>query len=227
MDKPNFAGNTDTGLLKTVAFITMLADHVGYLFFPAEMLWRIVGRIAFPLFAYCLALGFFYTKDIRKYFIRLLCFSVVSQVPYTLCFYPHDIVTATGDFHLNIGFTMMLGLWAIWGIDRKKYHWAAAAVLLSFVPAVEYGFYGVAVMIISYFFAEKEKTLFGTALGLSLASPFFEIFTTGYLDPQGFAVLALPLMLIKTNSGIKIPKWLNYGFYPLHLCALALINYLI
>ncbi|MBQ7874371.1 MAG: hypothetical protein IJ306_04320 [Oscillospiraceae bacterium] len=227
MDKPGFAGNTDTGFLKTVAFITMLADHVGYLFFPAEILWRIVGRIAFPLFAYCLALGFFYTKSVRKYFIRLLCFSFVSQVPYTLCFYPYEFGGSIADFHLNIGFTMMLGLWAIWGIDRKKYLHAVIAVLLSFVPAVEYGFYGVAVMIIAYLFMKKEKSFFGIAMGLALASPFFEFFTAGYLDPQGFAVLALPLMLTKTKTGIKIPKWLNYGFYPIHLCLLTITNYFI
>lgn len=227
MDKPNFAGNTDTGFLKTVAFITMLADHVGYLFFPAEILWRIIGRIAFPIFAYCLALGFFHTRDVRKYFLRLFGFSLVSQVPYTLCFYPYEFGEGFGGFHLNIGFTMLLGLWAIFGIAQKKYIHTVFAVLLSFIPSVEYGFYGVAIIIIFFLFAKKEKAFFGTALGLSLASPFFEVFTTGYFDIQGFAVLALLFILIKTNSGIKIPRWLNYGFYPLHLCALALINHLI
>ena len=37
------------------------------------------------------------------------------------------------------------------------------------------------------------------------------------LNAQGFAVLALPLMLINTKSGVKIPRWLGYGFYPLHI----------
>ena len=227
MDKRAFAGNTDTGFLKTVAFLTMLADHVGYLFFPAEMLWRIIGRIAFPLFGYCLALGFFHTKNIRKYFIRLFCFAFISQIPYTLCFYPYEFSLSAGYLHLNIGFTMLLGLWAIYGIDKKKYLHTAAAVLLSFIPAVEYGFYGVAIMAVSYLFAKADKISLGIAFGLCVASPFFELITTGTFDPQGFAVLALPFVLMNTRSGIKIPRWLNYGFYPLHLCALALINHFI
>ena len=227
MDKAVISGNNDTGLLKIIAFITMMADHVGYLFFPTEMLWRIIGRISFPLFAYCLVLGFFNTRDIKKYFLRLLGFSFVSQVPYTLCFYPYYIGAPLSGFHLNIGFTMMLGLWAIFGIEKKKYIHTAAAVLLSFVPAVEYGFYGVALMIIPYLFAGKDKASFGYAVGFALASPFFMYFIDGTFDLQGFAVLSLPLILMKTNSGIKLPRWLNYGFYPAHLCFLAVLNYFI
>ena len=224
MDKPVFAGNTDTGFLKTAAFITMLADHVGYLFFPDEILWRIIGRIAFPLFAYCLALGYCYTKNIKKYFIRLLCFALVSQIPYTFCFFPYELNFPPDFVHLNIGFTMLLGLFAIWGIDRKKHLCTAIAVLLSFAPSVEYGFYGVAIMTVAYIFLHRDKASFGYAMGFAIASPFFRYFIDGSFDLQGFAVLALPFLLLSTKSKIKIPRWLNYGFYPLHLCVLALIK---
>ncbi len=227
MDKAKLAGNTDTGLLKTAAFITMLADHVGYLFFPGQILWRIVGRISFPLFAYCLVLGFFHTRNIKKYFLRLLGFSLVSQIPYTVAFNPEEIGGPLNEISLNIGFTMILGLWAIWGIENKKYLFAAIAVLLSFIPAFEYGFYGVCIMLAAYLFSRKDRIYFGIAVGIALASPFFEIFTEGIFDPQGFAVLALPLILIKTSSGIRIPRWLNYGFYPAHLCILAILDYFI
>ena len=79
--------NTDTGLLKAMAFLTMLTDHVGYIFFPSVMWLRIIGRLGFPLFAYCLAVGFVYTKSVKKYALRLLIFSVVSQPFYSLAFY--------------------------------------------------------------------------------------------------------------------------------------------
>lgn len=34
--------------------------------------------------------------------------------------------------------------------------------------------------------------------------------------------LSLPLILIGTHSRIRMPKWLGYGLYPMHLVALIL-----
>jgi len=39
-------------MITILAFITMLIDHIGYIFFPFDEIWRIIGRIAFPLFAW-------------------------------------------------------------------------------------------------------------------------------------------------------------------------------
>lgn len=241
MDKTKIAGSSDTGLLKTIAFITMLADHVGYLFFPKEIIWRLIGRISFPIFAYCIVLGYIHTRSLKKYFLRLLCFSVISQIPYTLCFYPESIGLYPGnplvlessgafslaDFQLNIGFTMMLGLWGIYGIDKKKYIHTVLAVLLSFIPTLEYGTYGVIFMLVSYLFIFCEKAMFTSAAAISLGSPLFRLFISGYLDFQFFAALAVIPISSKTHSGIKIPRWLNYGFYPVHLCVLAVLNFMI
>lgn len=227
MDNTKFAGNTDTGLLKTIAFITMMADHVGYLFFPGQMLWRIFGRIAFPIFAYGTALGAVCTKDMKKYFLRLLAFSLVSQIPYTFCFYPNTFGPIFGGVHLNIGFTMLLGLWAIFGIQSKKNLHTVLALALSFLPAVEYGFYGVGFILLAYILSSQEKDIFICVSFIWLVSPLFEFFISGIFDPQCFAVLALFFIAAKTKSGIKIPRWLNYGFYPAHLCLLILLKNLI
>ena len=45
----------NTDMLKLIAMLTMLVDHIGLLFFPEIMAFRIVGRIAMPLFAYGIA----------------------------------------------------------------------------------------------------------------------------------------------------------------------------
>ncbi|MBR2041082.1 MAG: hypothetical protein IJ945_01780 [Oscillospiraceae bacterium] len=241
MDNRKIAGSSDTGLLKIIAFITMTADHVGYLFFPEQIIWRIIGRISFPIFAYCAVLGYIHTRNLKKYFLRLLSFSIVSQIPYTFCFYPESIGLYPGssleldaaaafspaDFQLNIGFTMMLGLWGIFGIDKRKYWHTALALLISFVPNVEYGAYGVIFMLVSYFFIFYEKAMFKSAAAISLASPLFKFFISGYIDIQFFAAFAVFPISAKTDSGIKIPRWLNYGFYPAHLCVLGALNFII
>ena len=39
-----------------------------------------------------------------------------------------------------------------------------------------------------------------------------------------FALLALPLILCRTHSGLRIPKWFFYAFYPAHLAVIALVG---
>lgn len=77
--------NTNTSWLKIIALITMTCDHIGKMFFPKITILQIVGRIAFPLFAYCLAVGCIYTYDIKKYASRLLLFAIISQPFYIMC----------------------------------------------------------------------------------------------------------------------------------------------
>ena len=66
------AGNTDTGFLKILALLFMITDHVGAIFFPKITELRIIGRIAFPLYAWCLVVGSVKTKNPVKYALRLL-----------------------------------------------------------------------------------------------------------------------------------------------------------
>ena len=58
--------NQDTNLLKLVAIITMMIDHMGKMLFPQYPIFRIIGRIAFPLFSYCMAVGCTYTHDFKR-----------------------------------------------------------------------------------------------------------------------------------------------------------------
>jgi len=91
-------GKFDIGreALKWIAVATMTVDHVGAIFYPNYEVLRIIGRISFPLFSYLVALGVESTRNVKKYFIRLLLFGFVSQVPFSLA-----IGTGILD-HLNI-----------------------------------------------------------------------------------------------------------------------------
>lgn len=68
--------------LKVIAMASMLIDHIGLLFFPEEALFRQIGRLAFPLYAYFLAQGFSHTRSRPRYYSRLLLFGLISQVPF-------------------------------------------------------------------------------------------------------------------------------------------------
>lgn len=88
--------------LKIIACIAMLIDHIGAVVVlvgvgsknlaslgPNIMLYyysRMIGRIAFPIFAFLVVEGFVHTRDIKKYALRMLIFSLISQIPYNLAF---------------------------------------------------------------------------------------------------------------------------------------------
>lgn len=62
--------------LKIIALIAMLIDHIGY-FIPDTPEWfRWIGRIAAPVFVYCIVVGYKNTSNKRKYLIRLYLFNV-------------------------------------------------------------------------------------------------------------------------------------------------------
>ena len=68
-------------MIKALAALFMLIDHIGMILFPQAYVLRIVGRLSMPLFAYSVARGFYYsdTKGKAKRYARnLLIFAVVS-----------------------------------------------------------------------------------------------------------------------------------------------------
>ena len=67
---PRLKTSLDTNFLKLVAILCMVADHVGTVFFPGYPVFRWVGRLAFPLFCYCLPVGLMYTPAISRHLGR-------------------------------------------------------------------------------------------------------------------------------------------------------------
>ena len=99
-------------MLKWLAIITMTVDHVGAVLYQDFTVLRWIGRLAFPLFAYLLILGMENTRNVRKYFVRLFVFALVSQVPFFLA-----IDYAPFEF-LNIFFTLTSGLLFIYFFNK-------------------------------------------------------------------------------------------------------------
>ena len=93
-------------VLKIIAILSMLTDHIGYIFFPTDLTWRYIGRIAFPLYCFLLTEGFFHTRSREKYLLRMAGFAVISEIPFDLALYHMPIYR---DYN-NVFWTLLIGL---------------------------------------------------------------------------------------------------------------------
>ena len=82
----------NSNMLKTIAIIAMVIDHIGFYFVDAiptsiYTTCRYIGRIAMPIFVYLLVQGFFHTKSFKKYITRIGIFALITQALITLCMF--------------------------------------------------------------------------------------------------------------------------------------------
>ena len=207
--------------LKLIALIIMAIDHVGMVFFPAQMWLRAIGRIAMPIFAFCVAEGFTHTHSRKKYLLRLVIFAVISELPF-------DLALSGGPDRTwqNVMFTFAFAVAALlcYELLNKKddlphriASWTvvAAIALAAELCSTDYGFSGVALVFFFYILRGKPKAVrifvslvCFSAISMSLFE-FWCLFS------------ALPLMLYNGEKGAGL-KWTFYLFYPLHLLMIYL-----
>ena len=250
------AGNHATGTMKLIALFFMLIDHLGAVVFPQIAEMRILGRIAFPIYAWCMIVGFHYTRSVPKYLGRILLTGVLCQPLYA---YTMNHMGQSGnllrDLMLtkpNIFLTLFLGLTALWGIREKKYgsqFWApAAALALATVFGVDYGWRGVFLLILLYWARGSRGGIAATMIGFFLYWGTFYRVTPSILgipldynswpawlsQPvsaftrlETYGLLSLPFILARYQKSIRMPAWLSYGIYPAHLLIVLLVKTLV
>lgn len=209
-------------LLKVIAIIAMVIDHIGFMFFPEHIEFRILGRIAFPIFAFQLAKGYLHTSNKNQYLSRLWVFALLSQIPYTLYF---------ETFNLNILFTLIISLFLIDRIHKKEWYWIFPIAFLSFLPRIapdlptfDYGWYGILTPLAFYFLSlpnQKFKLLLA-----QVALTGLYVWSGETFEVQWFALIGVLIVLY-----LPLDKWkvyLNksffYWFYPAHLAFLLLLK---
>ena len=212
--RQSLGGCTSTGILKVLALIFMFCDHAGKMCFPAVGELRIIGRLAFPLYCWCLVVGACRTHSMPRYMLRLALVGLISQ--------PIYMVALNHQWNEpNIFLTLLLGLCGIWGIQEKKWGSHIWAPLLAMQGAVylncgagSYGWKGVLLMLLLYAARGSRKTiaavmipfclywgsgmsvqsLFGVSLAPLRRGPFSTLLTP-WLQLQSMAILSLPLMI--------------------------------
>lgn len=213
--------------LKLIALIAMTCDHVGLQLFPDVLLLRIIGRLALPIFAYMIAEGCRYTRNRRKYLLRMVSLAAVCQVVYFF---------AMGSLYQCILVTFSLSICLICAMDRWQQRGDPASRVLAFgmlaavfvlcvvLPhflsgfEIDYGLMGVLLPVLIYFGRPVQNYLLG---GLILLC-----FSYGGL--QWWSLAAIPLLAVYNDQRGKynIGK-LFYIYYPLHLVVIYGISLLV
>lgn len=218
--------------LKALAMVSMLLDHVGLMLLPEWTFLRVLGRLAFPIFAYMIAEGCRHTKNRIKYLLTLLVMAVGIQAVYFV---------AMGSLYQNILLTFTLSVLLICGVDlflQKKtvargLLAAGAVLLVVFVGAlapmlfksagfvIDYGFFGVLLPVAVYYAPGRLGKLIAVAVILLIRALL-------YGELKWFAFLSLPFLALYNGKRGKYKlKYLFYIFYPAHLLVIYLIEQLL
>lgn len=206
-----------------LAFFTMTIDHIGMIFFPDVEWWRMVGRIAFPLFAWGVVRWFRLTKNPSKYKKRILILALISQLPIFFIF--------PDQFFFNICFTLFFGLIALdvlhnEAIQGYKKIWMIAWLsILAFLCNFDYGAYGVlTIVLLDIFWQQKKALLFFTFLTVIFYNINFQSLQWVY-HIQIYAPIAILILYFTPiqKYDFKLNFYFKYGYYPIHLTILYLL----
>ena len=217
-------------LIKILALVFMTIDHVGVVIFPGLQILRIIGRISFPLFAYTVAEGCYYTRNKLLRFLMIFLLGAGCQ----LVFYLYS-----GELLQNILLTFSLSMFMIYAYEylRSKKNFLSLVIFIASICLVafmnyvlpdligkgfryDYGFTGAILPLLIYLFKDARLKFITTALGVLLLA----------LDlggTQWYGLLALIFLAFYdgTKGKLKI-KYLFYVYYPLHLLVIYGISML-
>ena len=236
-------GGLDATTLRLLALGLMLLDHMWATIIPGNMWMTYVGRLAFPIFAFQVTEGFFYTSDRKRYMKRLLMFGLIAEIPFDLMMVSAPVFL----FHQNVMFTLALGLWMIGALERfrldrtvkqglKTAGILVLASLLALVGFVDYGVMGVWTVVIFYLCRGASWAWIGQLAAMVLLNiVWFKgeslIVTLAgqeiWFPTQGFAVLSLLFNWLyngQKGSYGKTMQRLSYWFYPVHMLILFLVR---
>lgn len=215
--------------LQWIAIIGMIADHVGWVFFPdggiVALILHFIGRLTFPIMGYFIAQGYHYSKNVPKYIGRVFLLAVISIIPFYL------MAFSFVGFLQNTVFTLALGLTALYFSGKTKNPVLKTLAVLICTLLSVFADAGISGVLMIYFMGtvtNKKLAVIGgislmiiidNLMGFVMASlsnvPFF-IGVSDWVFMLG-ALMAIPLLLSYNGEKGGKNKYLFYIIYPLHL----------
>ena len=222
----------------------MLLDHAGLLLFPKVIAFRIIGRLAFPIFAFMIAEGARYTRSRLKYFLGIFGLGSACQIVYYFF---------SNDLYMSILMTFSVSILLIYELQEFKRAFFAkkrndlktvllGALFLGSVVGMyflmeevsfDYGSIGCMIPVLASLFdlrgidapesIKKLDNLYvrvsALALGMLFQSAYACIVAGNEL--QFFSLVGVALLFLYSGKrGTPKLKYFFYVFYPAHLVIL-------
>lgn len=214
--------------LKIIAVVSMVIDHCAYYLMDGNTMaydvMRCFGRIAFPVFAFLVAEGFAHTRNRMRYFISLLLFAAVSEVPWYL-------LNGADGTH-NVMFTLALGVSALAVFESLREHRILCCFFILLTAwlatwlGTDYEWRGVLLIVVSYLFGIKRSM--NTPIILRRMMQLLFVFPL--MMHYGIIGALLACAVIFLYDGTRgfihgnVAKYGFYAFYPVHLITILIIN---
>lgn len=225
--------------IKLFAAAAMALDHIGMELLPQWTILRIIGRLAFPVFSYCICEGSRRTHHPWRYLLRLfgmglLC--VAGYYAYTRTIYGNILITFSLSLCVLYAFQYLQTCWAQ---NKIAVRLAGVGVMLGCMGGIwiicdwiviDYGFCGVLLPL----FAELPACIWEKYSGAGDKRDWIRLcgFSVGLLvlslqigGIQIFSLLAIPFLVAYNGTrGEKNLKQFFYWFYPVHLLLIGLVS---
>lgn len=233
--------------LKIIGCILMIVDHVGCILFPRIMFFRIVGRLAMPIFAFLIAEGCYYTKNKLKHFLLIFISGMIFLI---------GVWIFSGMWYFNIFIQFSISVLYIYLIqylqkfisskDNKIFKTIISIIIFSislmigyylfkFIP-FEYGFFTTLLPVfVSMLYIKKYSE---SKIIKYIDNHFTKVFITFIfliliyiefrISIQIYSLLSIPILLLYNGeAGCKKMKYFFYLFYPAHIIIIFLIRMLL
>ena len=230
--------------IKYIAIFAMLLDHIAHVFskfflnyswgFALCFVFRFFGRITAPVMCWFLVQGFIHTSSRKNYAIRLLIFTLVAQIPYSLV--RADVTFMAG---LSVIYTLLVSFLMLCVLESNLEafpKWVIVIVLIVLSIFGDWAIFAPLMVLFFYKFREDRRRLlifYSLACAMVVVTDIVVLICRHYywwneLWQLGM-FLFIPLYLLYNGEpGSRHPfhKWFFYAFYPLHLMVLWGISHL-
>ncbi|MDK8188478.1 TraX family protein [Paenibacillus sp. UMB7766-LJ446] len=206
-------------MMQWIAMITMLIDHIGAVFYPEVTELRIIGRIAFPIYAFAVYIGYKHTRNVQKYIWRLFWIAVLSQLPFMAAF---------NHFSLNVVWTLWSALLVLLVLDKLPNRMLGIPIVIGAglvmeMAHMDYGMYGLLLVLLFRYFQGPILVMAHVLLNVL----YILLYSSSV---QMYSVIATVGIAVAQyyNAGFRLkgPRWIWRYFYPAHLAVIALIRWI-
>jgi len=226
--------------LKLIAIIAMTIDHIADLIYPGmpnniiSNILHIIGRLTAPIMFFFICEGFYYTKNLKKYILRLFLFAIISHFAYCFAFGINYIPFSSGNIFNQTSIMWSLAwsvvaLYIIYKTNLKEWQKWILIILINIITFSS-DWSCIAVMSILSMYSNRgnlKKQIISMSFWILIYAIISNLFVSKIYGLITLGVLLVyPLLNVYNGKKGKLNwmKWFFYIYYPLHLIVIGILR---